>query len=54
MPLLFIEVDNCTEEAALAAQKFDQYARFFRRHFSWCDLAAVWGDDCCACRTVGA
>jgi transposase len=28
--------------------------RLLRRHFSWCDLAAVWGDDCCACRTAGA
>ncbi|HEY8986323.1 MAG TPA: alpha/beta fold hydrolase [Streptomyces sp.] len=25
-----------------------------RRHFSWRDLAAVWGDDCCACRADGA
>uniref|UniRef100_A0AAU1UPE6 Uncharacterized protein n=1 Tax=Streptomyces sp. NBC_00119 TaxID=2975659 RepID=A0AAU1UPE6_9ACTN len=31
MPLLFIEVDNCTEEAALIAAKFDKYARFFKR-----------------------
>ncbi|WP_243762136.1 replication-relaxation family protein [Streptomyces sp. Tu 3180] len=31
MPLLFIEVDNCTEEAVLIAAKFDEYARFFQR-----------------------
>jgi hypothetical protein len=31
VPLLFIEVDNCTEEAVLIAQKFDKYARFFQR-----------------------
>ncbi|WP_405915228.1 replication-relaxation family protein [Streptomyces sp. NBC_00728] len=31
VPLLFIEVDNCTEEAALVAVKFDKYARFFTR-----------------------
>jgi hypothetical protein len=31
MPLLFIEVDNCTEEAVLIARKFDKYARFFQR-----------------------
>ncbi|WP_191878636.1 replication-relaxation family protein [Streptomyces filipinensis] len=30
-PLLFIEADNCTEEAVLIAQKFDKYARFFQR-----------------------
>jgi hypothetical protein len=29
VPLLFIEVDNCTEEAVLIAAKFDKYARFF-------------------------
>ncbi|WRZ96467.1 replication-relaxation family protein (plasmid) [Streptomyces sp. NBC_01007] len=32
VPLLFIEVDNCTEEAVLIAAKFDKYARFFQRH----------------------
>ncbi|MGC4987415.1 replication-relaxation family protein [Streptomyces sp. DT193] len=31
VPLLFIEVDNCTEEAVLVAAKFDKYARFFLR-----------------------
>lgn len=31
VPLLFIEVDNCTEEAVLIARKFDKYARFFQR-----------------------
>ncbi|MFF9497914.1 replication-relaxation family protein [Streptomyces flaveolus] len=31
VPLLFVEVDNCTEEAVLIAQKFDKYARFFQR-----------------------
>jgi hypothetical protein len=31
VPLLFIEVDNCTEEAVLIAQKFGKYARFFQR-----------------------
>ncbi|MEU4173368.1 replication-relaxation family protein [Streptomyces sp. NPDC026665] len=29
--LLFIEVDNCTEEAPLIAAKFDKYNRFFLR-----------------------
>ncbi|MET8214023.1 replication-relaxation family protein, partial [Streptomyces sp. NPDC005373] len=31
VPLLLIEVDNCTEEAVLIAAKFDKYARFFKR-----------------------
>lgn len=31
VPLLFIEVDNCTEEAVLIARKFDKYIRFFKR-----------------------
>ncbi|MFF3929208.1 hypothetical protein [Streptomyces hirsutus] len=31
MPLLFIEVGNCTEGAVLIAAKFDKYARFFKR-----------------------
>ncbi|MFD5634824.1 replication-relaxation family protein [Streptomyces sp. NPDC127077] len=31
VPLLFIEVDNCTEEAVLVAAKLDKYARFFLR-----------------------
>lgn len=31
VPLLFIEVDNCTEDAALIAAKFDKYMRFFKR-----------------------
>lgn len=31
VPLLFIEADNCTEEAALIARKFDKYMRFFQR-----------------------
>ncbi|MEV7004111.1 replication-relaxation family protein [Streptomyces sp. NPDC093982] len=29
--LLFVEVDNCTEEAVLIAAKFDKYLRFFQR-----------------------
>ncbi|MFF0630245.1 replication-relaxation family protein [Streptomyces sp. NPDC004296] len=31
VPLLFIEADNCTEDAALIDAKFDKYARFFNR-----------------------
>ncbi|WP_405690155.1 hypothetical protein [Streptomyces sp. NBC_00057] len=31
VPLLFIEVDNCTEEAVLIAAKFDKYTRFFKK-----------------------
>ncbi|MGP3691115.1 replication-relaxation family protein [Streptomyces sp. IBSNAI002] len=31
VPLLFVEVDNCTEEASLIAAKFDKYARFFTK-----------------------
>ncbi|MEU1406802.1 replication-relaxation family protein [Streptomyces sp. NPDC005728] len=31
VPLLFIEADNCTEDAALIAAKFDKYMRFFNR-----------------------
>ncbi|MFF3558316.1 replication-relaxation family protein [Streptomyces tsukubensis] len=31
VPLLFIEADNCTEEAAFIAAKFDKYLRFFHR-----------------------
>lgn len=31
VPLLFIEADNCTEEAVLIARKFDKYMRFFHR-----------------------
>ncbi|MFF5131086.1 replication-relaxation family protein [Streptomyces syringium] len=31
VPLLFIEADNCFEDAALIAAKFDKYARFFQR-----------------------
>ncbi|MEU2872992.1 replication-relaxation family protein [Streptomyces olivoreticuli] len=31
VPLLFIEADNCFEDAALIAAKFDKYARFYRR-----------------------
>ncbi|WLQ45124.1 replication-relaxation family protein [Streptomyces laculatispora] len=31
VPLLFIEADNCTEEAVLIAARFDKYLRFFRR-----------------------
>jgi hypothetical protein len=31
VPLLFVEVDNCFEDAALIAAKFDKYMRFFRR-----------------------
>ncbi|MET9423390.1 replication-relaxation family protein [Streptomyces sp. NPDC006540] len=31
VPLLFVEVDNCFEDAALIAAKFDKYMRFFSR-----------------------
>ncbi|WP_329529624.1 helix-turn-helix domain-containing protein [Streptomyces sp. NBC_01462] len=31
VPLLFIEADNCNEDAALIAAKFDKYMRFFQR-----------------------
>ncbi|WP_381805672.1 replication-relaxation family protein [Streptomyces niveus] len=31
VPLLFIEADNCTEEAVLIAAKFDKYMRFYQR-----------------------
>ncbi|MFJ6509228.1 replication-relaxation family protein [Streptomyces sp. NPDC091879] len=31
VPLLFVEADNCTEDAHLIAAKFDKYARFFQR-----------------------
>lgn len=31
LPLLFIEADNCTEEAPIVAAKFDKYMRHFRR-----------------------
>ncbi|MFF3581018.1 replication-relaxation family protein [Streptomyces mirabilis] len=31
VPLVFFEVDNCTEEAVLIAAKFDKYAWFFKR-----------------------
>ncbi|MFJ5851148.1 hypothetical protein [Streptomyces sp. NPDC092903] len=31
VPLLFIEADNCTEEAVLIAAKFDRYMRLFKR-----------------------
>ncbi|MFD8778365.1 replication-relaxation family protein [Streptomyces sp. NPDC059916] len=31
MPLLFIEADNCHEDAVTIAAKFDQYARFYQR-----------------------
>lgn len=31
VPLLFIEVDNCTEDAAVIADKFTKYLRFFPR-----------------------
>jgi hypothetical protein len=31
LPLLFIEADNCTEEAPIIAAKFDKYMRHFRR-----------------------
>jgi len=34
VPLLFVEVDNCFEEAAVLAQKFDKYARFFARRIT--------------------
>ncbi|WP_437012353.1 helix-turn-helix transcriptional regulator [Streptomyces sp. enrichment culture] len=29
------------------------FENWLRRHFTWRDLAAVWGDDCCACRADG-
>lgn len=32
--LLFVEVDNCFEEAAVLAGKFDKYARFFARQIT--------------------
>ncbi|MFI6881126.1 replication-relaxation family protein [Streptomyces sp. NPDC050400] len=31
MPLLFIEADNCHEDAATIAAKFDKYLRFYQR-----------------------
>jgi hypothetical protein len=31
VPLLFVEVDNCFEEAAVLADKVDRYSRFFAR-----------------------
>ncbi|MFF1257449.1 replication-relaxation family protein [Streptomyces sp. NPDC058321] len=31
MPLLFIEADNCHEDAVTIAAKFDRYARFYQR-----------------------
>lgn len=31
VPLLFIEADNCTEDAVLIGRRFDKYARFFQR-----------------------
>ncbi|MEV6012730.1 hypothetical protein AB0M29_38855 [Streptomyces sp. NPDC051976] len=31
VPLLFVEVDNCFEEAAVLVEKLDRYARFFAR-----------------------
>jgi hypothetical protein len=31
LPLLFIEADNCTEDASVIALKFDKYMRHFRR-----------------------
>jgi hypothetical protein len=34
VPLLFVEVDNCFEEAAVLAAKFDKYARFFGRQIT--------------------
>lgn len=34
VPLLFIEVDNCFEEAAVLAEKFEKYARFFARRIT--------------------
>lgn len=39
---------------ALGATEVVQAEERFRLHFSWRDLAAVWGDDCCACRADGA
>lgn len=34
MPLPFVEVDNCFEEAAVLAAKLDKYARFFARQIT--------------------
>ncbi|MGW0615431.1 hypothetical protein [Streptomyces sp. NPDC002788] len=31
LPLLFIEADNCTEDAAKMAAKFDKYMLHFHR-----------------------
>jgi hypothetical protein len=57
VPLLFVEVDNCFEEAAVLAEKFDKYARFFARRITdtngqdmpmwrqkWSAPEARWGD----------
>ncbi|WP_331718585.1 replication-relaxation family protein (plasmid) [Streptomyces sp. NBC_00289] len=30
LPVLFVEVDNCTESAAILAAKFEKYLRYFR------------------------
>ncbi|PJN06054.1 hypothetical protein CG723_41375 [Streptomyces sp. CB01635] len=37
MPLLFIEADNCHEDAATIAAKFDKYMRFYQRTVKYTD-----------------
>ncbi|MEU5201001.1 replication-relaxation family protein [Streptomyces scabiei] len=57
LPLLFIEADNCTEEAPIIAAKFDKYMRHFHRKVKdtdgkdkpmwrtrWSAPAPQWGD----------
>ncbi|MEV7739134.1 replication-relaxation family protein [Streptomyces sp. NPDC088921] len=57
VPLLFIEADNCTEEAPIIAAKFDKYMRHFHRTVKdtdgqdkpmwrtrWSAPASQWGD----------
>ncbi|WP_328786101.1 replication-relaxation family protein (plasmid) [Streptomyces canus] len=57
VPLLFIEADNCTEEAPIIAAKFDKYMRHFHRTVKdtdgrdkpmwrtrWSAPAPQWGD----------
>jgi hypothetical protein len=41
VPLLFVEVDNCFEEAAVLVEKVDRYARFFARNTTT-DGIAMW------------
>ncbi|MFC8678002.1 hypothetical protein ACFUEN_35575 [Streptomyces griseorubiginosus] len=57
LPLLFIEADNCAEEAPIIAAKFDKYMRHFHRKVKgtdgqdkpmwrtrWSAPAPQWGD----------